>query len=129
MAATRVSFIGAPLDLGAGRRGVDMGPSAFRVAEIQKRVRDLGYEVEDLGDVEVAIPETHDPGDPRLKYLKEIRHTCRRLPCRCPLNRPSPAFACNEFRPQAVLSSASGRWLMSKKQRSPHSCLKGLSSH
>jgi arginase len=79
MAATRVSIIGAPLDLGAGRRGVDMGPSAFRVAEIQKRVRELGYEVEDLGDVEVAIPETHDPGDPSLKYLKEIRHTCQAL--------------------------------------------------
>src|SRR5262245_64928355 len=76
MTAMRVSFIGAPLDLGAGRRGVDMGPSAFRVAEIQRRVRELGYDVEDLGDVEVAIPETQDPGDPRLKYLKEIRHTC-----------------------------------------------------
>jgi arginase len=72
----KVAIIGVPLDLGAGRRGVDMGPSAFRVAEIHSRVRALGYEVTDRGDVEVFIQETHDPGDPRMKYLKEIRHTC-----------------------------------------------------
>ncbi|MGE0453812.1 MAG: arginase [Vicinamibacteria bacterium] len=71
-----VTIIGVPLDLGAGRRGVDMGPSAFRVAEINQRVRDLGYLVEDAGDVHVEIAETHDPGDPRLKYLREIRETC-----------------------------------------------------
>jgi arginase len=53
-----------------------MGPSAFRVAEIHSRVRALGYEVTDRGDVEVSIQETNDPGDPRMKYLKEIRHTC-----------------------------------------------------
>ena len=68
-----------PLDLGAGRRGVDMGPSAFRVAEIHARVRALGYEVSDRGDIDVFIQETHDPGDPRLKYLREIRHTCEQL--------------------------------------------------
>jgi arginase len=71
-----VTIIGVPLDLGAGRRGVDMGPSAFRVAEVHQRVRELGYEVEDAGDVPVEIQETHAPGDPRLKYLKEIKHTC-----------------------------------------------------
>ena len=65
-----------PLDLGAGRRGVDMGPSAFRVAEIHARVRSLGYEVADRGDIDVYIQETHDPGDPRMKYLREIRQTC-----------------------------------------------------
>jgi arginase len=75
----KVTFIGVPLDLGAGRRGVDMGPSALRVADIHARVRSLGYEVSDRGDVEVVIQETHDPGDPRLKYLKEIRHTCERV--------------------------------------------------
>jgi arginase len=74
-----VTIIGVPLDLGAGRRGVDMGPSAFRVAEIDQRVRDLGYLVEDAGDVHVEIAETHDPGDPRLKYLREIRETCATL--------------------------------------------------
>jgi len=76
MAPKKITFIGVPLDLGAGRRGVDMGPSAFRVAEIHSRVRSLGYEVADHGDIDVFIQETHDPGDPHMKYLKEIRHTC-----------------------------------------------------
>ena len=78
-AARKVTFIGVPLDLGAGRRGVDMGPSALRGAEIHSRVRELGYEVEDRGDLEVSIQETRDPGDPKLKYLKEIRKTCEAL--------------------------------------------------
>ncbi len=55
MAAKKITFIGVPLDLGAGRRGVDMGPSAFRVAEIHSRVRSLGYEVADRGDIDVFI--------------------------------------------------------------------------
>ena len=76
MAAKKITFIGAPLDLGAGRRGVDMGPSAFRVAEIHSRVRSLGYEVADRGDIDVFIQETRDPGDPHMKYLKEIRQAC-----------------------------------------------------
>jgi arginase len=71
-----VTFVGVPLDLGAGRRGVDMGPSAFRLADIHARVRELGYEVHDAGDVPVEIQETHDPGNPKLKYLVEIRATC-----------------------------------------------------
>ncbi len=79
MATRRVTFIGVPLDLGAGRRGVDMGPSAFRVAEVHQRVRELGYEVDDLGDLEVFIPETREPGNPRMKYLREIKQTCERL--------------------------------------------------
>jgi arginase len=79
MAPRRITFIGVPLDLGAGRRGVDMGPSALRGAELHGRVRDLGYEVTDRGDVAVHIPETREPGDPRLKYLKEIRATCEAL--------------------------------------------------
>ena len=71
-----VTFVGVPLDLGAGRRGVDMGPSAFRLADIHARVKDLGYQVNDAGDVPVEIQETHDPGNPKLKYLAEIRSTC-----------------------------------------------------
>ena len=74
-----VTLIGVPLDLGAGRRGVDMGPSAFRLADIHQTVRDLGYDVIDAGDVEVAVRETRDPGDPRMKYLAEIRATCEAL--------------------------------------------------
>ena len=56
-----------------------MGPSAFRVADIHARVRSLGYDVTDRGDIDVVIQETSDPGDPRLKYLKEIRETCASL--------------------------------------------------
>jgi arginase len=77
--ASKVTFLGVPLDLGAGRRGVDMGPSAFRLADIHEAVRTLGYEVADAGDMEVSIQETREPGDPRLKYLKEIRQTCEAL--------------------------------------------------
>ena len=72
----KIRIIGAPLDLGAGHRGVDMGPSAFRVAGIHQAVRSLGIAVEDFGDIEAHVAETRDPGDPRLKYLKEIRATC-----------------------------------------------------
>jgi arginase len=79
MTGKTVHIVGVPLDLGAGRRGVDMGPSAFRVAEIERKVRELGYEIEDVGDLRVSIPETQAPGDPHLKYLKEIKETCESL--------------------------------------------------
>lgn len=76
MAKPRVTLIGVPLDLGAGRRGVDMGPSALRVADVDARVAALGYQVDDWGDLPVKIRETQGPGDPRLKYLKEILEVC-----------------------------------------------------
>jgi arginase len=76
MAVRKVTLIGVPLDHGAGRRGVDMGPSAFRVAGIAEKIRALGYDVDDLGDLSVKIRETQGPGDPRLRYLKEIRDVC-----------------------------------------------------
>jgi len=79
MAKPRVSLIGVPLDLGAGRRGVDMGPSALRVAGAQPRLEALGYEVEDSGDLPVKIQETQGAGDPRLKYLREILEVCGHL--------------------------------------------------
>ena len=79
MGARGISVIGVPLDLGAGRRGVDMGPSAFRQAHLHEALRELGYDVQDAGDVPVSIQETQDPGDPRRKYLREIRDTCERL--------------------------------------------------
>jgi arginase len=79
MKQRRVSLIGVPLDLGAGRRGVDMGPSALRVAGVDAKLAALGCEVADLGDLPVKIPETQGPGDPRLKYLKEIVEVCARL--------------------------------------------------
>jgi arginase len=76
---SHISIIGAPLDLGAGRRGVDMGPSAMRVANLNGRIASLGYEVEDLGNVEAAQAETASPGDQHAKYLPEIAATCSRL--------------------------------------------------
>lgn len=79
MASRTAAIIGVPLDLGAGRRGVDMGPSAFRVAELDATIAALGYEVKDLGDLRAAIPETQGSGDPHLKYLKEIKEVCEAL--------------------------------------------------
>jgi arginase len=79
MAKPRVTLIGVPLDLGAGRRGVDMGPSALRVADLNAKLAALGYAVEDWGDLPVSIRETQGPGDPRLKYLKEILEVCSLL--------------------------------------------------
>ena len=67
------------MDLGADRRGVDMGPSALRYADLNEHLTELGYEVEDLGDLDVIIPETQHYGDPQAKYLKEIADACTHL--------------------------------------------------
>lgn len=67
-----IRIIGVPIDLGADRRGVDMGPSAIRYAGLNARLQRLGWEVEDLGNLEVPIPETREIMDKRLKYLPEI---------------------------------------------------------
>jgi arginase len=79
MSFKNVAIIGAPLDLGAGRRGVDMGPSAIRVAGLNARVAALGYHVDDLGNVETAQPESSQPGPPSAKFLHQIADTCRQL--------------------------------------------------
>ena len=78
-AGKRARLIGAPMDLGAGRRGVDMGPSALRVAELGSRLRELGYAVEDFGDVRVKLPEQQEAGDSKLKYKGPILDTCTEL--------------------------------------------------
>jgi arginase len=76
----RIAVIGAPLDLGAGRRGVDMGPSAVRVAGIGRRLGALGYDVLDLGNVPVAQAESvEDQGPDDAKFLPQIAATCERL--------------------------------------------------
>ena len=74
-----VHIIGVPLDLGGGRRGVDMGPSAFRIAGIGDRIAALGYQLVDQGDVPAPIPEIQKPADERKKYIGEIATVCRRL--------------------------------------------------
>jgi len=71
-------MLGVPMDLGAGRRGVDMGPSAVRLAGLASKLRTLGHGFEDLGDISVPLPERRKPG-PGAKYLREIVRTCRRL--------------------------------------------------
>jgi arginase len=74
-----VAVIGAGLDLGAGRRGVDMGPSAIRYAGLQERVESLGRRCVDWGDVSVDIAEATDVGDPGARYLDSIMRTCGRV--------------------------------------------------
>jgi arginase len=77
-----VAILGVPLDLGAGRRGVDMGPSALRVAGLNTRVEGLGYKVEDLGNVAVEQAESSKLGTPNARYLKTIAATCKELAAR-----------------------------------------------
>lgn len=79
MRHSTIAILGAPLDLGAGRRGVDMGPSAIRVARLNARIAALGYHVSDLGNVAVEQPESRPVGDERARYLKEITVTCSRI--------------------------------------------------
>ena len=74
--ARHIRIIGVPLDLGQSRRGVDMGPSAMRVAGLEAKLEALGYEVKDVGNVAVALAETKSEGDPHAKYLNEITDTC-----------------------------------------------------
>ena len=74
-----VHIIGVPLDLGAGRRGVDMGPSAMRIAGLNERLTAIGRTVGDKGDLAVPIPETQRPGDERKKYIRDIAKVCTRL--------------------------------------------------
>src|ERR1700742_3541733 len=72
----QIKIIGVPLDLGASRRGVDMGPSAVRVAGLEARLEALGHEVNDGGNIVVAVAETKHIGDQNARYLKEITETC-----------------------------------------------------
>jgi arginase len=72
MPHSHIAIIGAPLDLGQDRRGVDMGPSALRVASLNARIAGLGYEVEDWGNIPVEQKEAWPEGHPHAKYLTQI---------------------------------------------------------
>jgi arginase len=74
-----VHIIGVSLDLGGNRRGVDMGPSAFRIAGLGERLTALGIPVVDAGDLVAPIPEVKAFGDPSKKYIREIARVCERL--------------------------------------------------
>lgn len=75
----KLKIIGAPSDLGQGRRGVDMGPSAIRYAGLKEKLECLGYDVEDLGNVDVPTPEMHKVKHEKLKYLDEVKIVCDSL--------------------------------------------------
>jgi arginase len=75
----KVTIIGAALDLGAGRRGVDMGPSAIRYAGLDARIEALGFGYHDLGNVGTAVPEAIDAGDEHARFLPQIKDTCRHI--------------------------------------------------
>jgi arginase len=75
----RVTIIGAALDLGQGRRGVDMGPSAMRAAGLEDRLQRLGYEVRDRGNVESPEPEATAMHDERARFLPQIIDACERI--------------------------------------------------
>ena len=74
----KIRVIGVPLDMGASRRGVDMGPSAMRVAGLEARLEALGHHVEDGGNVAVEVAETQNFGSANARYLKQIADTCTR---------------------------------------------------
>jgi arginase len=79
MRESNVAILGAPLDLGAGRRGVDMGPSALRLAGLNAKLSSLGYTVDDLGNVAVEQQESTPSLVENAKYLPQIAATCERL--------------------------------------------------
>ena len=74
-----VALVGVPLDLGAGRRGTDMGPSALRYAQLQAQLESLGYRVTDLGNVSFPVVERLEMADPRARYADVIVRVCEEL--------------------------------------------------
>jgi arginase len=74
----KIQVLGVPLDLGASRRGVDMGPSAVRVAGLEARLEALGHQVSDCGNIRVEIAETQNFGNANARFLNQIADTCTR---------------------------------------------------
>ena len=75
----RIEVVGVPLDLGAGLRGVDVGPSAIRHAGLLARLRALGYQVSDAGNLPASVADSIDEGDPRARFARAVAETCRTL--------------------------------------------------
>ena len=78
----RVTILGAPMDLGTTRRGVDMGPSAIRYSELAERLQTLGVDVMDSGNVGVEMPERASVRDANVRYLPAILATCAQIAAR-----------------------------------------------
>lgn len=74
-----IHVLGAPLDHGAGRRGVGMGPSALRLAKLHQALTRVGCQIQDRGDIVIAIPETAEPENPQAKYLPLVTEACTQL--------------------------------------------------
>lgn len=72
-----LAVVSVSIDLGAGRRGVDMGPSALRLAGLVPRLNEMGYTVREAGTVNARDPEVTEPGETRLRFLAEISQVCR----------------------------------------------------
>ncbi len=87
-----VVVIGATLDLGQSRRGVDMGPSAIRYAGLEERLTSLGFQVRDHGNVETAVPEATAVQDERARFLPQIKETCERIAAKIVEEKPSGAM-------------------------------------
>lgn len=79
MRHSKIAIVGAPLDLGAGRRGVDMGPSALRLAGLNAKLSSLGYEIEDFGNLTAPQQESVSSGPESAKYLPQIAQACEKL--------------------------------------------------
>jgi arginase len=75
----KIQIIGVPMDLGSGRRGVDMGPSAIRIAGVAEKLRILGHTVQDEGDIPAKAPELQKVRNDKLRYLSEIVRVCTLL--------------------------------------------------
>lgn len=76
---SHVALVGVPLDLGAGRRGTDMGPSAVRYTHLQAGLESLGCRVTDLGNVSFSVPEQLEEGNPRARYADAIVRVCEEV--------------------------------------------------
>lgn len=76
---TRIRLIGVPLDLGASRRGVDMGPSALRIAQLGRCLRQIGHDVEDIGNIPIPDRDAIPEGPEGLDLLPVIVEACRLL--------------------------------------------------
>jgi len=88
----RIRVIGVPMDLGADRRGVDIGASAIRYAGLNDHLRKLGHSVHDVGNLVVPQPESHPSGHPKVKYLEPIVQVCEEL-----ANIVTDSLQANEF--------------------------------
>ena len=78
-----IGIIGVAQDLGASRRGVDMGPTALRIAGVHRQITDLGYQIKDYGNITTRDIDQHNtmgfPEDPKLRHLESIIESCTKL--------------------------------------------------